>query len=173
MLSFLRIGKNLLQSSFLKAYHCHYQDWYPGIWAVVEGKPCPKGAACCCVKENQCCKSTRSSHYVFRSVNWLNPLVKLIWGYWCQQLDLSVCLPRCDSTRKSTFDIPLVARIVYCLIQILKVACLTKWRVSSRAARNIPNGLAPKPMLSKAFLNWVHGKNELADILGYGSWRFK
>jgi hypothetical protein len=89
--------------------------------------PVQKGAACCCVKENQCC-SNLIFLTVCRSVNWLNPLVKLIWGYWCRQLDLSVCLPRCDSTRKSNLDIPLVARIVYCLIQILKVACLTEMK---------------------------------------------
>jgi hypothetical protein len=85
----------------LKAYHCHYQDWYPGIWAVVEGKPCPKGSGLL-LCEGEPVLSNLISHYV-RSVNWLNPLVKLIWGYWCRQLDLRCRLPRCDLTlRKST-----------------------------------------------------------------------
>jgi hypothetical protein len=70
--------------------------------------------------------------------------------------------------KKVNLDIPLVARIVYCLIQILKVACLTEMKSVVQLLTKYSEGLAPKPMLSKAFLNWVHGKNELADILGYG-----
>jgi hypothetical protein len=61
---------------------------------------------------------------------------------------------------------PLVAWVVYGLIQILKTQ-LTEMKGVVQSCTKYSK-VGSKTNVVESILNWVHGKNELADILGDG-----